>query len=85
MIARQTAAVDVPTIPATAQLSKKQLSFILRPDGAKYNYRVVEQFFSPERMHRCGVQPDNFKKIRVFSIEQTAAIKRELVALYSVG
>lgn len=72
----------VPTIPATAQLSKKQVFFILRPDCKKQCDRVLRQFFDADRMQRCGINPMEYKKIKTFTINQTAQIKRELLALW---
>lgn len=74
--------MNVPTIPATAQISKKQVFFILRPDCKRQNDRVLKQFFDLERMQRCNIQPDTYPKIKTFTINQTAQIKRELIALW---
>ena len=74
--------MHVPTIPASAQISKKQVFFILRPDCKRQCDRVLKQFFDQERMARCGIQPDNYPRIKTFTINQTAQIKRELIALW---
>lgn len=76
------AKMEVPTIPATAQLSKKQVFFILRPDCTKQNDRVLKQFFSDARMQRCGIDPIQYRRIKTFTIDQTAQIKRELLQLW---
>lgn len=68
-------------LPETAQISKKQLFFILRPDCARINTKVLQQFFTTERMQRIGIDPDQYKRIRTFSIDQTKEIKRELRVL----
>ncbi len=73
----------VPVIPATAQLSKKEIFHLLRPDIRSGRSRVLAAFFTPERLFRCGIQPERYKHVRVFSCEETAAIKREILALYN--
>lgn len=59
-------------------ISKKELSTILRPHRS-YRSDVVRVFFTTERLERCGIAPDEFRRIRVFSVEATHIIVSDLV------
>jgi len=59
-------------------ISKKDLFFLLRPGVGQYRSRTVRQFFTDERLRRCGISPDQFKRIRVFPAEATAVIRDDL-------
>lgn len=69
------------TIPETCQLSKSQVFFLLRPECSRLNTKVLQNFFTPERMQRCQIDPGHYKNIRIFSIDQTHRIKIELMSL----
>lgn len=58
-------------------ISKKQISAILRPH-CTYRSRVVRNFFTSERLERCGIRPDEFPHIRDFSVEATFIIVSDL-------
>lgn len=59
-------------------ISKKDLFFLLRPGVGQYRSRTVRQFFTDDRLRRCGIQPDEFRRIRVFPAEATAVIREDL-------
>lgn len=59
-------------------ISKKQLCFTLRPYLKRYRGSVVRVFLTSERMERCGIDPDQYPRIRVFSPEATHVIISDL-------
>jgi len=59
-------------------ISKKWVFFVLRPGCTTYRADVLRQFFTQQRLERCGIQPDEFPRIRVFSPEASSAIKNDL-------
>jgi len=65
------------SVPAGC-VSKKWLCFILRPYLKKYRTEAVRLFFTSERMEQCGISPDEYPRIRVFSPEATRVIISEL-------
>lgn len=71
------ARVGESSVPAGC-ISKKWLCFTLRPYLRQYRPSVVRLFFTTERMQQCGISPDEYPRIRVFSPEATHAILTEL-------
>lgn len=69
--------VGVSSVPAGC-ISKKWLCFTLRPYLKRYRADVVRIFFTTERMAQCGICPDDFPRIRVFSPEATHVIISDL-------
>ncbi len=59
-------------------ISKKDIFFVLRPGVGQYRSRTVRQFFTEERLRRCGIHPDVFPTIRVFPAEASAVIREDL-------
>ena len=59
-------------------ITNKDLFVILRPGVGQSRSRTVRQFFTDERLRRCGISPDQFKRIRVFPAEATAVIRDDL-------
>jgi hypothetical protein len=59
-------------------ITKKWVFFTLRPDLRAYRAEVVRQFFTPDRLSRCGIPEEEFHRIRVFSPEASHAIKSDL-------
>jgi hypothetical protein len=59
-------------------ISKKDLFFLLRPGVGQYRSRTVRQFFTDDRLRRCGIHPAEFRRIRVFPAEATAVIREDL-------
>lgn len=69
--------VGVSSVPAGC-VSKKWLCFTLRPYLKRYRADVVRVFFTSERMEQCGICPEEFPRIRVFSPEATHIIISDL-------
>jgi len=66
------------TIPAAPLLSKKELFYTLKPGCTVYRSGVLRQFFTPERMARCHIDPADYPHVRHFNFDQSRAILREL-------
>lgn len=69
--------VGVSSIPLGC-ISKKWICFTLRPYLKGYRPQVVRLFFTAERLERCGITPDEYPRIRVFSPEATSIIVSDL-------
>ena len=63
------------------QICKKQLFYILRPDLKAYRTATVREFFTDDRLQRCGIMPEEFPHIRVFRADASAVIISELQRL----
>lgn len=63
------------------QICKKEIFYILRPDLKTYRAATVRNFFTPDRLQRCGIMPEEFPSIRVFSADASAVIVSELKRL----
>ena len=63
------------------QISKKQLFYILRPDLKAYRTATVRDFFTDDRLQRCGIMPEEFPHIRVFRADASAVIISDLQRL----
>ena len=72
--------VGLSSVPAGC-VTKKWLCFTLRPSLKSYRADVVRLFFTQERLERCGIVPDQYPKIRVFTPEATSVIVGDLVRL----
>lgn len=60
-------------------ISKKWLFYKLRPAAAVYRAAVVREFMAAQnRLTRCGIDPDQYNRIRIFSAEATNVIIRDL-------
>jgi hypothetical protein len=62
-------------------ITKKWLFYVLRPQNRVYRAEVVREFFTPDRLERCQIQPDEFPRIRVFSPVASYHIKNDLKSL----
>lgn len=62
-------------------ISKKWLFYILRPN-ATYRAQVVREFMeTADRLNRCGINPDQYNSIRIFTAEATNVILSDLKQL----
>jgi len=62
---------------STGCISKKEISNFLYPNRS-YRSSGVRIFFTEERLQRCGISPDEFRRIRVFSAQATHVIISDL-------
>lgn len=76
-----TAPARLPSDQAAGCICKKQLFFALRPNSRRYFSRPVNQFFTDDLLHRCGISRDEMKRIRVFPPEVNFVVVTHLKTL----
>ena len=70
---RNTSASPAQQLPIV--FGKKEL---VRVFGYTRTEFLPKLFFNPNRLNKLGIDPEQYKKIRLFNFEQCAAIKKEL-------
>ena len=67
---------DSPAQQLPIVFGKKELARLF---GYTRTEILPKLFFNPNRLEKLGIDPEQYKKIRLFNFEQCAAIKKELV------
>lgn len=71
----------IASVYAGGLISKGQLFLLLRRDCTRYSTRTIRDFFTPERLQRCGLDETEFRRTRLFSADATSVIVSELKQL----
>lgn len=66
-------------------ISKQEICFLLRPYLARTRTYVIREFFTDERLARCGLTLESLKRIRVFPPDVSAIIIADLKNLGYYG
>jgi hypothetical protein len=78
----KTGTSNLPVVLPKGCINKKWLYYLLRPDSMAYRAKVVRDFmFTADRLSRCGITPEQYPRIRVFTAEASATIVADLCKL----
>mgnify|MGYP007122146459 CR=1 FL=1 len=79
----QPAPMQTSTPPAAERrcLTKQEVFRILYGTRVVYRSQTMRRFFTPDRLKRVGLSPEEYRSIRAFSPDASAAIWQELEKL----